>query len=81
MTSTFNIYEAKTKLSQLVERAASGEEIIIARAGKARAKLVSIAENAAPRKPGSWKGKGWIGPDFDDPLPDDLLRAFKGEDE
>ena len=40
MTDTVNIYDAKTNLSKLVDRAAAGEEIIIAKAGKPKAKLV-----------------------------------------
>ena len=61
-----NIHEAKTHLSRLIERVTEGEEIIIAKAGKPVAKLVPYKESARPnRKPGSMKGKIWIGPDFD----------------
>jgi len=61
-----NIHEAKTHFSKLVERAAAGEEIIIGKAGKPVAKLVPFKEARAPkRKPGAWKGKVWISPDFD----------------
>jgi len=50
MASTqVNLYEAKTQLSSLVERAAKGEEIVIAKAGKPMAKLSAItAEDKAP---------------------------------
>ena len=51
MPDTVNIYDAKTQLSRLVDRAASGEEILIARAGKPVARLVAL-EGAAPRQPG-----------------------------
>ena len=63
-----NIHEAKTHLSKLVERAAAGEEIIIGKAGKPVARLVPYKEPKPPqRKPGAWKGKVRISPDFDKP--------------
>ncbi|MGE0464681.1 MAG: type II toxin-antitoxin system Phd/YefM family antitoxin, partial [Vicinamibacterales bacterium] len=65
---TLNLYEAKTRLSSLVEQAAAGTEIIIAKAGKPKAKLVPIRD-VAHRRPGSAKGKIWIAEDFDAPLP------------
>jgi len=65
--SVTNIHEAKTHLSRLVERAAAGEEIVIAKAGKPMARLVPYTEPRAKRKPGAWKGKVWISPDFDKP--------------
>lgn len=80
MATTVNIYEAKSKLSQLVERAAAGEEIVIAKAGRPRAKLVPLQVGQEPRKPGCLKGKIWISEDFDDPLPEDIQRAFEGEE-
>lgn len=61
-----NIHEAKTQFSRLVDRAAEGEEIIIAKAGKPVAKLVAYTKpHPSKRKPGAWKGKVWISPDFD----------------
>lgn len=60
-----NIAEAKTRLSELVEKAANGEEIVIARDHKPVAKLVPVRPHA-PRVPGSAKGQVWIAPDFDD---------------
>jgi prevent-host-death family protein len=65
-----NIAEAKTRLSELVEKAASGEEIVIARDHKPVAKLVPVRSHA-PRVPGSAKGQVWIAPDFDE-TPDDF---------
>jgi prevent-host-death family protein len=79
MSHTVNLYEAKTHLSELVERAAAGEEIIIAKAGKPKARLVPIREVREPRKPGALKGQIWIADDFDDPLPPDILAGFMGE--
>lgn len=74
----YNLYDAKSSLSQLVDRAAAGEEIIIAKAGKPLAKLVPVAARGRRRKPGGWKGRVVIGDDFDAPLPADLRRAFAG---
>jgi prevent-host-death family protein len=71
-----NLYEAKTQLSSLVERARAGEEIIIAKGGKPVARLVALASDRPRRKPGRGKGKIRIGPDFDAPLPDDVAAAF-----
>ncbi len=69
--TTLNLYEAKTHLSDLVERASRGEEIVIAKAGTPMARLVPLAVPDKPilRKPGMWKGKIWVADDFDDPLP------------
>ena len=77
MGHTVNLYEAKTKLSSLVEEAAAGAEIVIAKAGKPLAKLVPVRQ-VRRRKPGSAKGKIWIAADFDAPLPDELADAFAG---
>jgi prevent-host-death family protein len=71
-----NLYEAKTNLSQLVDRAAAGEEIIIAKNGVPLARLVPLEPHAAPRTPGGWEAGVWIADDFDEPLPPDLLAAF-----
>ena len=77
MPDTFNVYDAKTQLSRLVDRAAAGEEIIIAKAGKPVAKLVPLPrEPTGPRVPSGTLGLKWIADDFDDPLPDDILRGF-----
>lgn len=76
--STFSIHEAKTHLSRLLNRAATGEEIIIARAGKPVARLTPIEASAAARTPGLDAGKLWIADDFDAPLPEDVLRDFEG---
>ena len=75
-----NMHEAKTHLSRLVERAAHGEDVVIAKAGRPVARLVPYDESSEPRKPGAWKGRVWIAPDFDE-LPPELLAAFEGEEE
>ena len=74
----YNLYEAKTALSRLVDRAAAGEEIVIAKAGSPRAKLVPARAARKPRKPGGWEGKVRIGKDFDAPLPKTIREAFGG---
>ncbi len=66
---TLNLYEAKTQLSALVDQAAAGAEIIIAKNGKAMAKLVAFKQRPL-RKPGKYKGKIWMSDDFDAPMPD-----------
>jgi len=73
-----SLYDAKTHLSQLVERAADGEEIIIAKNGAAKARLVPLARKGEHRKPAGALGLTFISPDFDDPLPDDLQALFEG---
>lgn len=78
MSESVNVYEAKTHLSQLLDRAAAGEEIVIARAGRPIARLVALAESSARRVPGAWRGKVTLAADFDD-LPDDIDAAFRGE--
>ena len=62
----FNIHEAKTNLSKLIAKTEAGEEVIIAKAGKPVAKLVSHKVKLKPRKLGLLKGKIWVSPDFDD---------------
>ncbi len=74
----FNLYEAKTTLSSLVDRAAEGEVIYIAKAGKVKAKLVPTGTPRRRRAPGGWERKVTIAPDFDAPLPPALQAAFEG---
>lgn len=78
MPESVNVYEAKTHLSQLLDRAAAGEEIIIARAGRPVARLVALAEPLGRREPGGWRGKVSMTADFDD-LPAEIEAAFRGE--
>jgi prevent-host-death family protein len=75
-----NIHEAKSRLSQLIELANAGEEVIICKAGKPVVRLVPFSEKRKPRKLGIWKGKVHIAPDFDI-LPPSLAAAFRGERE
>jgi prevent-host-death family protein len=62
-----NSYEAKTKLSKLIERALAGERIVIARAGRPLVELKPY-QPSQPRTAGLWKGKVRIAEDFDAPL-------------
>ena len=80
MSKQVNVYEAKTTLSKLIDEAAAGEEIVIARNGRPVARLVPLDAASKPRRPGGWEGKLWIADDFDDPLPDDIQAAFEGEE-
>ena len=73
--TTVNIHAAKTHLSRLVEEAARGEEIVIAKAGKPVARIVPLPKKNL-RRPGTMKGKIWMSDDFDAPLPPELARAF-----
>lgn len=82
MNHVFNIRDAKAKLSMLVAKAEAGEDVIIARAGKPVVKLVALprrSKRRPERKPGFLKGRIWIGPDFDNPLSDDIQATFRDE--
>ena len=80
MVSTVTLYEAKTHLSSLVDRAAAGEEIIVSKHGRPRAKLVPLRD-VARRRPGRAKSKIKMAADFDAPLPKAMLDAFFGSAE
>jgi len=77
MVRPVNIHEAKTHFSRLVERAANGEEIIIARAGRPLARLMPLASPTRPRRPGLLKGRIRISKNFDAPLPRNIARVFE----
>lgn len=75
-----NVYEAKTQLSRLLDRAHAGEEIVIGRAGVPVARLVPLASpEPIQRELGAWRGQVQIAEDFDE-LPDELAAAFRGDD-
>lgn len=82
MATIVNMHQAKSQLSKLVERALAGEEIIVARAGKPAVKLVAVDATATIsaekelRPIGLLRGQIWIAPDFDDPLPEEILEEF-----
>ncbi len=70
------IHEAKTHLSRLLRRVAAGEEVVIARAGRPIARLVPVRETR-PRELGRDRGVFSVPDDFDEPLPDEILRSFE----
>jgi prevent-host-death family protein len=73
---TVNLHAAKTHLSRLVEEAAAGEEVVIAKAGKPMVRLVPVTTRARRTGFGTLKGRIRISDDFDAPLPTRTLRAF-----
>lgn len=73
-----NIYEAKTRLSQLVDKAASGEDVVVSRNGKPLVRITKLEATQRQIKFGVLKGRVRIAPDFDAPLPDEALAAFEG---
>lgn len=74
---TVNIHEAKTHLSRLLKRVASGEEVVIARAGRPVARLIPAMGATQPRLLGRQKGKFTLPEDFDAPLPEETLESFE----
>ena len=74
---TVNMHEAKTHLSRLAEEVAAGEEVIIAKAGKPKMKLVPLHSERKPRRLGLLKGKIHMAEDFDEPLPEEIMNAFE----
>ena len=77
-TAKVSIYDAKTRLSELVERASRGDEVVITRHGRPVARLVAVARRQSPRRLGTLRGKIRIAADFDSPLPDEVIDAFEG---
>jgi prevent-host-death family protein len=75
---TVSLYEAKTNLSALVERAAEGEEFVIAKSGKPKALLVPLGDVRPLRRPGQGRGQWHVRADFEAPLPHELLEDFEG---
>ncbi len=76
MPKIVNIHEAKTHLSRIVEEVAAGGEVVIARAGKPVARLVPIDNVVKKKRLGLLKGRIKIGANFNEPLPDAVLRSF-----
>src|SRR5437867_2056048 len=80
MGKPVNIYDAKTRLSELVDRAENGEEIVIAKAGRPVARLVPLRAVREARVAGRWGNRVKIAPDFDAPLPPEMQRTFEGDE-
>jgi len=76
--SKVNIHQAKTQLSRLVELAAGGEEVIIAKSGKPVARLVPYSLKGERRRPGRMRGRIRMKKNFDRPLPKEILASFEG---
>jgi prevent-host-death family protein len=75
---TVNIYEAKTRLSQLVDKAAAGEDVVVSRHGKPLARITRLEAPKRRIRFGLLKGKLEIPEDFDAPLPADVAAGFEG---
>jgi prevent-host-death family protein len=74
-----NVYEAKTQLSRLIDRAVAGEDVVISRAGRPMVRLVPVSPpSTLRRRPGSSRGRIRMAPDVDE-LPSEVLEAFRGE--
>lgn len=69
---TVNIYDAKSRLSELLDRALAGEEVVIARAGRPQVRLVPVAGRT--RVPGL--AKGHVTEAFFEPLPDEEIEGW-----
>ena len=76
MAEIVNMHQAKSSLSRLVERALSGEDVVIARNGEPLVRLVPLSKRE-PRVPGRSKGRIWIAPDFDI-MTDEELKDWEG---
>jgi prevent-host-death family protein len=72
-----NMHEAKTRLSELVRLVEAGEKVVLARNGTPVVELVAAAP-PKKREGGFWKGRVWVSPDFDDPMPE-FEKLFYGE--
>ena len=73
---TVSTYDAKTRLSELVDKAAAGEDVVISRNGKPLVRITRLAGSRRRVKFGLLKGKLTVPADFDAPLPDDLLAKY-----
>jgi prevent-host-death family protein len=67
----FNVAEAKARFSELVQKAVSGEEVVIAKDNRPLLRLVPLTPHGATRKPGSAKGRVKLAPGFDE-TPEDF---------
>lgn len=83
MAAQYNMHEAKTQFSKLVDRALAGEDIVVAKAGKPAVRLVPVSDDAKERRrSGFGILKGLVPPIpesfFFDPLPEEELRLWEG---
>jgi prevent-host-death family protein len=75
---TVNIYDAKTRLSQLVDKAAAGEDVVVSRNGKPLVRITRLDVPKRPIKFGLLEGRLIVPTDFDAPLADDVVAGFEG---
>jgi antitoxin (DNA-binding transcriptional repressor) of toxin-antitoxin stability system len=75
---TVNIYEARTKIAELVDLAASGTDVVITRRGYAVARITRLMTGKRPIVYGLMEGQGWMAEDFDGPLPYEIQTGFEG---
>lgn len=75
---TVNIYDAKTRLSQLVDKAAAGEDVVVSRNGKPLVRITQLLEPKRTVTFGVLKGKVKLAADFNAPLPAEVLAGFEG---
>lgn len=75
----YNVHEAKTNLSRLLDEMERGEDVVIARAGRPVARLVPLGRAGSARVPDTYAGRIWMADDFESPLPEETLREFEGE--
>lgn len=78
MATVVNIHQAKTHLSKFVDQAASGREVIIAKAGRKVAKLVPLVSQPQPKKLGGLAGRFQVPDDFNAPLDNAVIASFEG---
>ena len=78
MATTVNVYEAKTRLSALLNLVEAGEEIIIARNGRPIARLAPLTSTVPNRMPGAWQGQIHIADDFDEFTDQDAADWYDG---
>jgi prevent-host-death family protein len=76
--ASVNIYDAKTRLSQLVDKAAAGEDVVVSRNGKPLVRITRLEGTKRPIKFGLLKGRLTVPRDFDAPLPEATLAGFEG---
>ena len=76
-----SVYEAKSKLSQMINKALEGEEVVITRNGDDTVKLVPAQNDKKGSWIGMWKGKIKVHDSFDKPLDEETLAYFTGETE
>lgn len=75
---TVNIDDARIHLSRLVDKAASGEDVVVCRHGKPLVRITRLEPSKRRIKFGLLEGKLTVPADFDAPLPDEVLAAFEG---